>query len=63
MNAELPPIKNRKHNFESASSLNRDITPLRWICGSAISPQYRADPDGRLIELLHLQNETASHNL
>jgi len=28
MSAELPPFKNGKHNSESASTLNRDITPL-----------------------------------
>jgi len=28
MNAELPPFKNGKYNFESVSTLDRDITPL-----------------------------------
>jgi len=28
MNAELPPFKNGDHNFEIASTLDRDITPL-----------------------------------
>jgi len=28
MNVELPPFKNGEHNFESASTLERDITPL-----------------------------------
>jgi len=29
MNEELPTFKNREHNSESASTLDRDITPLR----------------------------------
>jgi len=29
MNAELPPFKAGEHNFESVSTLDRDITPLR----------------------------------
>ena len=28
MNAELPPFKNGEHNSESASALDRDITPF-----------------------------------
>ena len=31
MNAELPPFKNGEHNSESASSINRVITPLRVL--------------------------------
>jgi len=31
MNAELPPFKNGEHNFESASILDLDITPLMII--------------------------------
>ena len=33
MNAELPPFKNEEHNSESASTLDRDITP-HVICWS-----------------------------
>ena len=44
MNAELPPFKNGKHNFESASTLDRDITPLnaRVAKGSSPSSTYPA---------------------
>jgi len=28
MDADLPPFKNREHNSESVSTLDRDITPL-----------------------------------
>jgi len=28
MNAELPPFKNGEHNSKSATTIDRDITPL-----------------------------------
>jgi len=31
MNAELPPFKNGEHNSESASTIDRDITPLKQM--------------------------------
>ena len=31
MNAQLPPFKNGEHNSESASTINRVITPLNSI--------------------------------
>jgi len=31
MNAELPPFKNGEHNSESASILDRVITPLNKV--------------------------------
>ena len=38
MNVELPPFKNGEHNFESASTINGVITPLR------LHYLYRGDP-------------------
>jgi len=39
MNAELPSIKNGEHNSESASTIDRVITPLsHWGMSDSISP-------------------------
>jgi len=31
MTAELPPFKNMEHNFESASTIDSDTTPLKTV--------------------------------
>ena len=31
MNAEMPPFKNGEHNSESASTIDRVITPLKLL--------------------------------
>ena len=47
MNTDLPPFKNGEHNSESASTLDRDITPLKgcwygqkWLHLSVDSEAY-----------------------
>jgi len=37
MNAELPSFKNGKHNSESASTIDRAITPLMLIAHNRIN--------------------------
>jgi len=46
MNAELPPFKNGEHNSDSASTLDRDITPLITVPSTL---QYRWLTDSRRI--------------
>jgi len=52
MNAELPPFKNGEHNSESASTLDRDITPLKRKSEISALAQYPSVPEGRILTLI-----------
>jgi len=41
MNTELPPFKNEKHDSESASTIDRVITPLMLSRGLSLNMHMR----------------------
>jgi len=47
MNAELPPFKNGEHNSESASTIDRVITPLIQYYKNIQAMTYATDPTNK----------------